>query len=81
MYRRTISPKPSVLTYSLTSSVVPTDYRPDLVEIGCPFIKPNGQKTPIAAIALTLFRPIRLKKSLETACKMTKRPVVELFGL
>jgi hypothetical protein len=34
----------------------------------------------MAAIALTLFAAIHLKKTPETACKMTKRPVVELFA-
>ena len=45
-----------------------------------PLIGSIGQKTPIAAIPLTLFTRREQKKSHVFRCKMTKRPVVELFG-
>ena len=45
-----------------------------------PFVGLIGQKTPIAAIPLTLLPLGKQKKSRKFPCKIAKRPVVELFG-
>jgi DnaK suppressor protein len=80
MCMRTILPKPSVLTYSLTSSVDATmkylqqiDSRPVVFAI--------GQKTPYSRNYINpVVIPATKKIARTVRCKKAKRPVVELFA-